>query len=436
MTRATSARIAARVASMIAWSCARAEPGVTLVTLVDGFDEGEQPMMRVCVFGPFVRNENDCMRGRQTESNKPHLFLFASSVCVVRPQTHTTRRALRAHIGKNRGAPPPNFQSSPQTTIGRRRALALSPRQHMSSATSVTPLRQMHSSRRRLDIFEHMPTTATPANRRCSPVCTDLSPHIEALLDADVLAFCKAVSKQGTPVASGRAVAMPTLELRSPPLVKALNPKAAEWQPPPMAAESSAPPSPTAAGGAKRKDAKSLNVDAPEFCPAGGWQQGDDAPTATAMAAQIRAMAQELEAATKRAAQAEAALSCVQGTARAQREELEQEVERLRAAANEACAAQREKREADDLRRRTAMLGDEVCELHAQKDGLASQLAREQGERARLRTSRAPAHRAGGGAPTGSVATLASLQNELAALRIAVNQPASAYGSLRRHPRP
>lgn len=291
----------------------------------------------------------------------------------------------------------------------------------------------MHSSRRRLDIFEHMPTTATPANRRCSPVCTDLSPHIEALLDADVLAFCKAVSKQGTPVASGRAVAMPTLELRSPPLVKALNPKAAEWQPPPMAAESSAPPSPTAAGGAKRKDAKSLNVDAPEFCPAGGWQQGDDAPTATAMAAQIRVMAQELEAATKRAAQAEAALSRAQGTARAQREELEQEVERLRAAANGACAAQqREKREADDLRRRTAMLGDEVCELHAQKDGLMSQLAREQGERARLenelvalqRTAQAAEHQ------LASVATLASLQNELAALRIAVNQPASAHGGL------
>lgn len=312
--------------------------------------------------------------------------------------------------------------------------------------TTATPLRPLLNTRRRLDVFDSMPTSATPANhRKCSPVCTDLSPHIEALLDADVLNFCREVTRQqsqlaGTPSAKVRDIlALPSLDMRDSPLAKALNPKAAAWKPPPAA---SAPASPTGkragmmGGAGAAADKARLNVDAPEFCPSGwaddsGRAAAADAVT-VAMAAQIEAMSHELELQCKKAVKAEAALALVQNSARAQQEDLEREVESAKGAlASSRAAQQRQQMELSDLHQRMALLGDEVCELHGRNESLTARLQHEQAERQKAEAELASlkrgtslqqvAAKAEQLQLAGSAATLQNLQNEVAALRVAVS---------------
>ena len=87
-------------------------------------------------------------------------------------------------------------------------------------------------------------------------------------------------------------------------------------------------------------------------------------------------MATDLEASRKRASNAEAALAAQRSASEERVAPLERELAQMRIVVAVAKATQqKEQRNSDDLRQRLAALGDEVCDLHLQKDQLHAQLA-------------------------------------------------------------
>ena len=230
----------------------------------------------------------------------------------------------------------------------------------LQAMATATPAQAAPSARSRLAFFDSLELSQTPAgNNGRSPLCVDLSPHMEAL-------NMSLKKQQATPRGSSTlasSTSAPTLlspsQLFSPEKTAKLNAAAPEFKPP-----VSMPASPMAGGGKARP---MLRVDAPEFVPP---VQRSMSVTASPMRghadaelrAQVQRMAHELEACRRRADIAEKALAASRSNAQARIEPLERELAQMRIVVAAARSSQqREQRNADDLRKVRARCRRRLC---------------------------------------------------------------------------
>lgn len=248
-----------------------------------------------------------------------------------------------------------------------------------------TPIHKTQNMRARLAFFDSLQLSQTPAGKPGrSPVCVDLSPHIEGLqakisaAEPDVrdvpLTMPLSLCDDGADTDACEIKLLTPSQLFSPVKKATLNAAAPEFKPPTQSV--SVPASPQA----NRAPKATLRVSAPEFVPppqrpmsvpASPMRPAPDA----ALHSQLRRMAQELDAYRRRAEVAERALAVERASREAKIAPLERELAQTRVAAAAAQSAQqREKDNSDDLRKRISALSDEVCELHAECDALRTQL--------------------------------------------------------------
>ena len=295
----------------------------------------------------------------------------------------------------------------------------------------------------RLAFFDSL-SSATPAR---SPVCVDLSPHIEALLNPALGGAAARAPAGGTPAATAAANPLKTLDLSlSSPLAGAfLNIHAAEFKPPPVApTPTPMPPTTTAAATAPTAMpstaamAAQLNPTAAEFVLPNGTAPSAasggaasvalsasapvfkpvvhtaaapppcasaaapapvaSTPTMAMMRTQVQRANHEVDAATKRATLAEAAIA----RQRATQEAIERELAQMRIVVAAARASQqRDSRAAVELRQQLQAMGQEIGALRDEKDSLRAQVAAlqagrrdDRAERERLERQLARSHEA------------------------------------------